>query len=213
MPIKLQHSKQRGFSLIELIIFIVIISISFTAISLVYISTTRNSADPLIRIKSVELAQSMLEEILLKAYDDNTPLGGGCVQMPNQGNTRCTSGINASVELDANLGAEEGITNRLFFDDVDDYHNLAYCGIGGVADAACTNTCIDMVDESDNLINQKYAGFAICVRVSFAGGAGTEISNFTSGVPVEANDAKRIDVIVTDQVKSNIHLTAYSLNY
>lgn len=213
MHIKFKTSPQRGVSLIELIIFIVIISISFTAISLVYISTTRSSADPLARIKSVELAQSMLEEILLKAYDENTPLGGGCVDMPVQNNTRCTSGINAAVELDSALGAETGENDRTYFDDVDDYHNLAYCGVNGIADAACTNPCVNMVDESGNLINQKYAGYAICIRVSFAGGAGTEISNFGTGLSVEANDAKRIDVIVTDPVKSSIRLTAYRLNY
>lgn len=71
---------QKGISLIELVIFIVILSVALTGITLIYINATRYSADPMVRIRSIELAQSTLEEILLKAYDNNTPVGGGCVR-------------------------------------------------------------------------------------------------------------------------------------
>ena len=211
---------QAGVTLIELVIFILIMSIALTAITLLYVNTTRQSSDPLMRIKSVELAQNTLEEILLKAYDENTPLGGGCVETTT---TLCTSGIAAASPDAASLllDPEEGAATpanpeiRGSFDDVDDYNNLAYCGVSGVADPSCTNACIDMVDETGTSIKNKYVGFAVCIRVSFAGGTGTgeEINNFGTGTVVPLNDAKRIDVIVTDSVKSKISLTAYSLNY
>lgn len=207
---------QIGISLIELIIFILILSVALTGITLIYINTTRYSADPMVRIRSVELAQSALEEILLKSYDHSTPVGGGCVRFPS-GSSRCPAGSNpaATSQTTATLAAEEGSANRTLFNDVDDYHNLAYCGTGGIADTSCTSACIPMIDESGINIATEYSGFAICIRVNFAGGAGNEINNVMPGTgsDVFTNDAKRIDVIVTDPLKSKIALSAYRLNF
>lgn len=66
--------RQTGFSLIELIIFIVVVSVGMAGILMVMNTTVRSSADPLVRKQAVALADSILEEILLKAYDD--PDGG-----------------------------------------------------------------------------------------------------------------------------------------
>ena len=206
---------QTGISLIELIIFIVILSVALTSITLLYINTTRYSADPLVRIRSIELAQSTLEEILLKSYDHSTPVGGGCVRFPS-GNSRCpVSNVTATSQIAVALTAEEGSANRTLFNDVDDYHNISYCGIGGIADAACTDTCKTMVDESGNNIENEYSGFAICIRVSFAGGTGAEINDVMAGTgsDVLSEDAKRIDVIITDPLNSKIALSAYRLNF
>ncbi len=62
------ESKQRGISLIELIIFIVIISIALTGILLVMNQVTRHSADPLIRKQAIAAAESLLEEIELQDF-------------------------------------------------------------------------------------------------------------------------------------------------
>ena len=211
MPVNIHNkSAQSGISLIELVIFIVILAIALTAITLVYINTTRNSADPLVRIKSVELAQLTLNEILLKKYDENTPVGSGCVE---HAPTRCTSGDSAATNT--TFGPDTGETNRTQYNDVDDYTDKLYCGSNvTAAQTACpTLTCETLRDESGVDISAQYNGFSVCITVSFAGGAGTEISNFSSGVGVEINDAKRIDVFVTDPANSKISLTAYSLNY
>ena len=218
MLTKFNHNiYQKGISLIELVIFIVIMSVALTGITLIYINTTKYSADPMVRIRSIELAQSTLEEILLKAYDENTPVGGDCVRFPS-GSSRCVTASNPTATATLGADADElPITppSRAIFDDVDDYHNLAYCGLSGTADAACTDTCIDMVDESGNLIDDRYRGYAICIRVSFAGGAGTEISSAAPGAATNVllNDAKRIDVIVTDPLNSRVRLSAYRLNF
>ncbi len=207
---------QRGISLIELVIFIVIVSVALTAIILVYINTTRYSADPMLRIRSVELAQSTLEEILLKKYDENTPAGGGCVRFP-AGNSRCPAGKpDASAQTAASFGSEAGET-RATYNDVDDYHNLLYCGQNvAPADTACPAlTCSTMLDESGSDISAEYAGFSVCIQLGFAGGAGAEINNVSpgTGTTVADNDAKRISVTVTDPVNSRISLSAYRLNF
>ena len=216
MQLHLNYKRyQSGISLIELVIFIVILSVALTGITLIYINTTRYSADPMVRIRSIELAQSTLEEILLKAYDDSTTVGGGCVRFPS-GSSRCpVSNPDATSQTAAIFGAEASEANRTLFDDVDDFHNLSYCGTGGTAHTSCSNACNTMVDESGTNIATEYAGFGICIRVSFAGGAGTEINNAAPGTgsDVFTNDAKRIDVIVTDPLNSEISLSAYRLNF
>lgn len=205
---------QSGISLIELVIFIVILSVALTGITLIYINTTRYSADPMVRIRSIELAQSTLEEILLKAYDDATPVGGGCVHFT--ANSRCPVGAppNPTATTEAVGLTTDGEANRSLFDDVDDYNNQLYCGNNVVpANTACPAlACQDMQDESGNNIATEYAGLSVCIQVSFAGNELNAVAPGT-GTNVSANDAKRIDVIVTDTLNSRIGLSAYRLNY
>ncbi len=61
-------SLQRGVSLIELIIFIVIISVALTGILLVMNTVTRSSADPILHKQALAAAESLLEEIELQDF-------------------------------------------------------------------------------------------------------------------------------------------------
>lgn len=62
-----RHS-QRGISLIELIMFIVIVSVALAGILLVMNVTTRGGADPLIHKQALAIAESLLEEIELQDF-------------------------------------------------------------------------------------------------------------------------------------------------
>lgn len=64
---------QRGVSMIELIMFIVIISIAVAGILLVMNRVTGSSADSLVRKQSLAVAESLLEEIELQSMS-----GVGC---------------------------------------------------------------------------------------------------------------------------------------
>ena len=59
---------QRGFTLIELIIFIVLVSVGLAGILLVMNTVVKSSADPMVRKQTIAIAESLLEEILLKEY-------------------------------------------------------------------------------------------------------------------------------------------------
>ncbi|MEO8407662.1 MAG: prepilin-type N-terminal cleavage/methylation domain-containing protein [Oxalobacteraceae bacterium] len=63
-----QKHRQKGISLIELIMFIVIVSVGIAGILSVMNVTTKNSADPLIRKQALAIAESMLEEIALQPF-------------------------------------------------------------------------------------------------------------------------------------------------
>jgi MSHA pilin protein MshD len=64
------RSRQRGFTLIELIIFIVVVSAGLAGILSVMNTVVASSADPMVRKQAMALADSILEEILLKDFDD-----------------------------------------------------------------------------------------------------------------------------------------------
>jgi MSHA pilin protein MshD len=99
---------QKGVTLVELVISIIILSIAMVALMSAFSNSMLNSADPLWRNKTLKLAQLYLDEILAKNYDHNTPVGG----VPYVAAPSCTG-----------LGPETGET-RETFNDVDDYHGL-----------------------------------------------------------------------------------------
>ena len=68
---KLRH---QGFTLIEVIIFIVVVSAGLVGILAVSNAVVKSSADPMVRKQAVAIAESLLEEITLKDYAN--PAGG-----------------------------------------------------------------------------------------------------------------------------------------
>jgi MSHA pilin protein MshD len=95
------NKAQRGISLIELVLFIVIIGIALAALLSVLNVTTQNSVDPLLRKQALTIAESLLEEVQL--HDFSNPAGGF---------------TGAATQ-----------TNRASFDDVMDYNGFATTGI------------------------------------------------------------------------------------
>ena len=72
----------RGFTLIETVIFIVVVGIALSSIVFLFTTTVGHSHEPLIRQKAIAVASAYMDEILSKRWDENTPMGGGCVITP-----------------------------------------------------------------------------------------------------------------------------------
>lgn len=104
---------QAGFTLIETVIVIVLVGVMMAGMAALFISNVEHSHRPYLRQKSLAVANAYMEEIVRKRWDENTPIGGGCV---NSG-ASCATGPAAS-----GIGTEEA--SRPDFDDVDDYHGL-----------------------------------------------------------------------------------------
>jgi MSHA pilin protein MshD len=72
MTITMTSAVQRGSTLIELLFFIVVVSVGVVAILSVMSTTVRFSAEPMARKQAMVLAESILEEIVQKDYADRT---------------------------------------------------------------------------------------------------------------------------------------------
>jgi MSHA pilin protein MshD len=59
---------QRGLTLIELIVFIVIVSVALAGVLSVLSLTTRHSADPMIRKQMLAIAEGMMDEVGAQAF-------------------------------------------------------------------------------------------------------------------------------------------------
>lgn len=68
--------RHQGFTLIELIIFIVVVGAAMAGILSVSTNVVKSSAEPMVRKQAAALADSILEEILQKEYDDPDGVSG-----------------------------------------------------------------------------------------------------------------------------------------
>ena len=107
--------RQSGLSLIELIMFIIIVSIGLAGILLVMNVTVKSSADPMLRKQAVAMAEAILDEVLAKEYA-NPALGfvetdfnfcAGRPQYDDVGDYNCFDGTPASAIIlgSSTLGA------------------------------------------------------------------------------------------------------------
>lgn len=110
----LRFAFQRGISLVELIMFIVIVSVALAGILLVMNTVTRGSTDPLIHKQALAAANSLLEEIELQDFIS-------------------ASGATAAV-TQANRATAYHI--------VSDYNGFATTGIFSLADAASASAVL-----------------------------------------------------------------------
>ncbi|WP_111640422.1 type IV pilus modification PilV family protein [Marinimicrobium alkaliphilum] len=68
--------RQKGVTLVELIVFIVVVAVALGALVGVYTQAVTRSVDPLVQVRLLEMAQSKLDEVMAAPYDGATPAGG-----------------------------------------------------------------------------------------------------------------------------------------
>lgn len=137
--------RQSGVTLVELIIFIVIVSVGLTGVlSALNISITR-SADPLRTKQALAIAEGLLEEIQLKNFSD--PDG------TNSGETRATWDNVTDFDVETDTNATTISTDLL---------GNSYAAMGYTPTVLITNTTLGPTAAS---------AFQILVTVSFTGGS------------------------------------------
>jgi len=176
---------QRGLSLIELIIFIVVVSIGLVGVLLAINTGVARSADPLVRKQALAAAESLLEEIELQPFTYCDP--GDTAAPAATSSAGCTTAAQ-SMDAPANWGVGKTRYGPVFFDNVADYNGLAMTG-----------TLNDIFQQSSS----QLAGYNASVSVTQAG-TGFGLSNNA--------DALRIDVIVTGGGNS-ITLTGFRFRH
>lgn len=102
---------QEGATLVELVISIVIISISVTGIMMVIANVSRSSADPMIRVQAMMIAQAYMEEILAQPLVDPSGVDTGG---PETGETRASyDDLTDYNGLNDNTGARDQSGNLI----------------------------------------------------------------------------------------------------
>ncbi|BCB25399.1 hypothetical protein SKTS_02850 [Sulfurimicrobium lacus] len=186
---------QVGISLIELVIFIVIVSVGVAGILSVMNVTVLHSADPIIQKQAVSIAESLLEEIELQPItwcdpnDDNATTAtsaAGCAAMPEGMGPEAAFGVN---QLHAESRYQDINGGDSPFDNVNDYNGFSMVGIRGI-DANAT-------------VLPGLGAYSANVAITAAGAA----------FGLAADDALRIDVRVTGPGNTDITLTGYRFRY
>ena len=113
---KRERAAQRGLTLIELVVYIVVVLVGLAGVLTVLDTTVRGSADPVVRKQALALAEAMLEEVLAKEYQNDA--GGNNAATPALG---CTPVTVPSCRL--NTPAD-----RASYNDVDDYNGWNQAG-------------------------------------------------------------------------------------
>jgi MSHA pilin protein MshD len=176
-----------GFTLVEMVATIVILSIALVGVASMVGLGSSNSANTLVQTRAIALAESYLDEILGRRFDERSAASGLAPCFGLAGGGRCTD------EMD--FGAEGGETSRDEYDDVDDYHGLKE----GDGEATA------ILDAEGNT-RAEYANYHVEVSVHYAG---------DDPVPgLTETDAKLITVTITTRDQdAGWEFSAYRGNY
>jgi MSHA pilin protein MshD len=177
--------RQRGLSLIEVVVAIVVIGIGLTGLAVLYNQVTRASVDPMVRKQALAIAASLLEEIELKPFTKCDP---------DDPNVFTPGGACTTTEV---IGTEGGETRYAIprFDNVSDYDQFKMGS--GMPDPD--------VKTVNGTVIPELASYSVSVTVSEAS------ADFTG---VALNDALKILVTVSHPGSGlNVSLQGYRLRY
>ena len=183
---------QQGFSLIELITGIVVLAIALSLVTAVLGPLYIKSTDPWHQVRATELGQSMLNDIMSRSFDQQSPRSGSMLRCGESGAPACTV-QNADGSWPADPGESEA-DNRLRFNDVDDFDNFTANG------SLLTNILAE--DLAD-----LYRSYQLTVSVSYA--AAGEVG----GISLAADQVKVITVTVRTPTGNELQFSSYKGNW
>ena len=120
-----QLRREGGLTFVELVIFIMIVSIAVAGVLLVMTRTTANSADPMRRKQALAIAEALLEEVQMMPFTQCDPeafdaIAGTCARVEGIGPEPAYGPAQAVAETRGSLTAP--------FDNVNDYNGLILTG-------------------------------------------------------------------------------------
>jgi MSHA pilin protein MshD len=165
----IERAGQRGLSLVELVMFIVIVAVGIAGILSVLNVTARASADPFPTKQALAIAEALMEEIQLApfTYCD-----------PDDANAATAANAAGCATTPEGIGPEAGDARP--FDNVSDYHApapAAVTAIDGSAIAALADYRVAVTIAPAALGSISAAsGDALRITVSVSGPGGTAVT-------------------------------------
>ncbi len=178
------RNKIAGFTLVESIVGIVVLAISFSVLTALIYPIAEQSAEQLHQVKAAELGQSVLNEIQNKAFDENSDRAGGALRCSELSQGNCSTIMGSEGE------------SRSTFDDVDDYNGLEYGSVYNQAD----------IENSTGQTLAGYSGYSMRITVA-------NDQNFNGSLAGNNSTAKLITVIITTPTGNNITFATYRANF
>ncbi|GGD61898.1 MSHA pilin protein MshD [Lacimicrobium alkaliphilum] len=180
-----------------MVIGIIVLGIALTLITSFLLPQSTRSIDPIYQARATELAQSLLNEISAKSFDQNSDRSGGSQRcgedMDGDGNADlCTTA--AGLGLDAG----EDCSNRDSFNDVDDY----FC-ISNINAVTVLNTPDRPMNPS---LQPLYQDFLVSVEGFYDG-------NMDGNNDGAISSLKLIRVSITTPNSETLDFTTYRGNY
>lgn len=135
---------QVGFTLVELVIGIVVLAIALLMMSTLFVSQSKDAMEPIYRLQAAQLGQSILNDVLSRAYDENSDYSGGlyrCGEIWGDSNSwydsvskswtaggtpiivKCTSPVDYGVDPGEVAGQHQN------FNDVDDFIQTSFVSV------------------------------------------------------------------------------------
>ena len=189
-------SPQRGFTLVEIIIGLVVLSIAIVLLTVLVFPQAQRSAEPLLQMRAAALGQAFLDEIAGKSFDEASDRQGGDLRCGETGaapcTAPCTDPCTDPCTLPDPLGPDAGETSRDAFDDVDDYHQLEV-NFPTLEDALGAD------------IAARYPGFSFAVDVRYSDSNGVCQATVTL--------YKRIEVTITTSFGQNFTFSSLRGNF
>jgi MSHA pilin protein MshD len=146
-------------SLIEVVVFIVVLGIGITATVILFNQVTQASVDPMVRKQALAIAASLLEEIELRGFtycDPDEP----AVFTATAATTAQCGGVATHVEgigpeTFSPPGTEDRYDQTKPFDNVNDYHGFSMAGAN--------------IKGADGSVVSGLGGYSVSVTVANAG--------------------------------------------
>lgn len=186
---KSRLSRRRGLTLIELVLFIVIVSVSIVGILLILNKTIRTSADPAVRKQALAIAESLLEEIELMPFTYCDPDDPAATTATSPASCTTAEGTTPTP------GTETRYSSTTPFDNVGDYggFDTNTASPSGIRDI--TSTLIPNLGQ--------YRAQVSVVQESLG----------TGGAAISATESLRITVTVTGPGNTTVVLDGYRARY
>ncbi|WP_279157726.1 type IV pilus modification PilV family protein [Photobacterium phosphoreum] len=196
----LVHHVQRGFTLIEMIITIVIFAVAMVILSRFVLPQIALSAEPHYQARAAALANAMMTEILARKFDVNSDDNGEQIRCDDTQNLQGQA-IDNPCALTLALS-----TDRQQFSSVDDYIG---CWQGN--SAKCENgNGRSLSDAMGDSIAADYSHFTVTVAVFYDNNL-TNLPNPTTAVA--PHNYKRINMVVDSGRYGRYQFAAYRGNY
>jgi MSHA pilin protein MshD len=192
--------KQTGVTLVELVVFIVIISVALVGVLKVLDITNRGSADPLIRKQALSIAESLMLEIEQQPFTWCDPDDANASTATAATTCASTAQDPAPMATGAITGPFPNTETR--YSNTDPFDNVADYGGFTMPGAGCTGIC----SPGDNTPLSGLTGYAATVSISRAGAVAPYASFALDAV-------LKISVRVTGPANTDVTLTGYRVRY